>query len=191
MISIYTNMKYIFSSFIQDLISIDEFNPSTEVFLIDYDLARKHNAFDLKKDHKLILVVLDEEYNHNRAQEVYAMGVDYYIVVKSGEDINRFVYMLKSNNKALKQVEIDEVSNTITINGQKIKLTSKEMLIYQYFREHKGEVCSRKDILVNVLNYHVDTDTRLIDVYVKYLRTKLGPDGSRIKTIRGKGYIYE
>lgn len=191
MIAIHTNMRYIFSSLIQDLVNYNELNSGTEVFLIDYDLAKKHGAFNLKKDHKLILVILDEEYSHNRAQEVYAMGIDHYIVVKSGEDINRFIYMLKANNKALKQIEVDEISNTITINGQKIKLTSKEMLIYQYFRSHKGEVCTRKAILVDVLNYHVDTDTRLIDVYVKYLRTKLGPDGSRIKTVRGKGYIYE
>ncbi len=191
MIAIYTDMMYGFTDKIEDLISLDEINKYTEILLIDYHLLIELDLEAVKRNNHLKVVVITNEYNHEEALSVYQQNIENYIVIKSGKDIDLVYKMFKNTSNRIDEIEINKTDKTIIVNGDVIKLTSKEIAIYEYLREHRGEVCTRQDILVDVLKYHRDTDTRLIDVYVKYLRTKLGAEGKKIKTIRGKGYLYE
>ncbi len=191
MIAIYTDMMYGFTDKIEDLISLDEINKYTEILLIDYHLLIELDLEAIKRNNHLKVVVITKEYNHEEALSVYQQNIENYIVIKSGKDIDLVYKMFKNTSNRIDEIEINKTDKTIIVNGDVIKLTSKEIAIYEYLREHRGEVCNRQDILVDVLKYHRDTDTRLIDVYVKYLRTKLGTEGKKIKTIRGKGYLYE
>ncbi len=189
MIAIYTDLMYGFNDKIEELISLDELTKKIEVLVIDYDLLIELDLVKYKD--KLKVVVISNEYKHEDAISVYKQDIEHYIVVKSGYDIDLIYDMLRRTSTKYSEVDIDRERKIVTINGVEIKLRSKEIAIYSYLREHRSEVCLRQAILVDVLKYHVDTDTRLIDVYIKHLRTKLGNEGKKIKTIRGKGYMYE
>ncbi len=189
MIAIYTDLMYGFTDKIDELISLDELTKSTEVLVIDYDLLPELDLVKYKE--KLKIVVISPKYHHEEAISVYEQDIEHYIVVKSGNDIDLIYNMLLKTSTKYSEITIDRERKVVVINDVEIKLRSKEIAIYTYLRENRGEVCLRKAILVDVLKYHVDTDTRLIDVYIKHLRTKLGSEGKKIKTIRGKGYMYE
>ncbi|MBL4653469.1 MAG: response regulator transcription factor [Flavobacteriales bacterium] len=76
-------------------------------------------------------------------------------------------------------------------NGIEVKLTSREFKLLEYLLRNKNRVVSRIDILESVWEIDFDMGTNVIDVYINYLRKKLG-DTSKdklIKTVIGMGYI--
>ena len=67
-----------------------------------------------------------------------------------------------------------------------IELSAREFALAELFFRHPGQVLSREQILSNVWGYDYDPDSNVVDVYVRYLRKKLGNE--RIQTVRGMGY---
>jgi DNA-binding response OmpR family regulator len=67
-----------------------------------------------------------------------------------------------------------------------VELTSREFLLLELFLRHPGQVLSRELILQEVWNYNHDPGTNVVEVYVRYLRRKIGAE--RIETVRGEGY---
>ncbi len=76
---------------------------------------------------------------------------------------------------------------------QAVELTKKEYELVLYFMEHIGRVCSREDIIRDVWGFDYIGDTNLIDVYIRYLRSKIDNvfGTCYFKTVRGFGYIME
>ena len=79
--------------------------------------------------------------------------------------------MLEFNNKESIKFTVDSIEKTVTVNEEEIKLTTKEFLIFEYLFERRGQLCSRKTMLKEIFGYHEEAETRIIDVYVKYLRS--------------------
>ncbi len=131
---------------------------------------------------KVKIILISDNLNY------YKSNIDF--IIPNQKYINPIIHNLDSRHKIISRVQIKEDFNKVSISGEDIRLTPKEMLIYSYLNNRRGQLCLRKDMLVDILGYHESSDTRLIDVYVKHLRTKLGNEGSKIETIRGKGYIY-
>lgn len=78
--------------------------------------------------------------------------------------------------------------------GEKhIDLSSREFALLEYFMRHPGQVLSRQQILSAVWDYAFDPGSNVVDVYVRYLRSKLDRRGepSVIQTVRGAGYRFE
>ncbi len=77
--------------------------------------------------------------------------------------------------------------------GHRIDLTPKEYALLLFLLEHASEVVSRTLIAESVWDMHFDSDTNLIDVQVRRLRTKLEAAGvpPLIHTVRGVGYVLE
>ncbi|MEB3278499.1 response regulator transcription factor [Capilliphycus salinus ALCB114379] len=67
-----------------------------------------------------------------------------------------------------------------------IKLSAKEFQLLETFMRHPEQVMSREQLLDRVWGYDYDPGSNIVDVYVGYLRKKLG--GDRIETVRGMGY---
>jgi len=65
-------------------------------------------------------------------------------------------------------------------------LSAREFALAETFFRHPGQVLSREQLLSRVWGYDYDPGSNVVDVYVRYLRNKLGSD--RITTIRGAGY---
>lgn len=83
------------------------------------------------------------------------------------------------------------VTHKVTRRGMEIDLTSKEYALLEYFMRNPDKVLTRTMISEHVWDYHFDSMTNVIDVYVNYLRKKIdkGFKPKLIHTIRGVGYI--
>ena len=71
-----------------------------------------------------------------------------------------------------------------------IELSNREFTLLEYLLRHPNQVLSRTQILFAVWEYDADPSSNLVDVYVRYLRRKLG-NPSPIATLRGAGYRYD
>ena len=86
-------------------------------------------------------------------------------------------------------VELDLRRRTVTAGGRSRELSAREFSLAQALFEHPGQVLSRTQLLSRVWGYDYQPDSNVVDVYVGYLRRKIGRD--RITTIRGVGYRLE
>jgi DNA-binding response OmpR family regulator len=86
---------------------------------------------------------------------------------------------------------LDPQSRRVTRNGEPIALTVREFDLLRYLMVNAGKVVSRQRLLSSVWEYGYDPGTKIVDVYVRYLRAKIDvPDGpSLIQTVRGVGYM--
>lgn len=86
---------------------------------------------------------------------------------------------------------LDPASREVRIAGQRIDLSSREFAILELLARHPDEVLSRADIREAVWDWAFDGRSNVVDVHVASLRRKLGghPDGPRIETVRGIGYV--
>lgn len=95
----------------------------------------------------------------------------------------------RSEEKDVLQVS-DIVLNLRTrqaiVNGKAIELSVREFAMAEMFFRHPGQVFSREQLLDHVWGCNYDPGSNVVDVYVGYLRKKLG--GSLIETVRGMGY---
>jgi heavy metal response regulator len=82
-------------------------------------------------------------------------------------------------------------THEVTRGGRKIDLTAKEYALLEYFMRNPNRVLTRTMMAEHVWDYHFDTDTNIIDVYVNFLRKKIDRefDVKLIHTIRGVGYM--
>ena len=77
---------------------------------------------------------------------------------------------------------------------QLIDLPSREFALLEYFMRHPGRVLSRQAILADVWGYDEDPASNVVDVYVRYLRNRLGKTSQGqpfIATVRGEGYRFD
>lgn len=90
------------------------------------------------------------------------------------------------------RLQLDRLQGKARFDGKDLLLTHKELEVLSYFMLHAGEVCSREELLREVWGYAYMGDTNLIDVYIRYLRSKIDqPFGVQyIKTVRGLGYTF-
>jgi two-component system, OmpR family, response regulator len=105
--------------------------------------------------------------------------------------------LLRRNEKAkvstlkVKGITLDLISHRVIKDGSEIVLTPKEFSILEYLLRNKNKVVSRTKLVEHVYDYHFDTETNIIDVFINKLRTKIetGSVTPLIHTIRGVGYI--
>ncbi len=83
-------------------------------------------------------------------------------------------------------IELDVRSRRASTDGADVELTAKEFSLLETFLRHPGQVLSREQLLSHVWGYDFDPGSNVVDVYVGYLRRKLG--GAAISTVRGVGY---
>jgi DNA-binding response OmpR family regulator len=83
-------------------------------------------------------------------------------------------------------VSLDLRSRRATHETRMIDLTAREFALLESFMRHPGQVLSREQLLSHVWGYDFDPGSNVVDVYVRYLRQKLG--GDVIQTVRGMGY---
>ena len=89
------------------------------------------------------------------------------------------------------EVVIDEDSYTAKIKGRTLDLTFKEFELLKYLAQHPGRVFSRSQLLQEIWGYDYFGGTRTVDVHIRRLRSKLGPEfESVIDTVRNVGYRF-
>jgi DNA-binding response OmpR family regulator len=81
---------------------------------------------------------------------------------------------------------LDLRSRRARVDGRVVELSSREFALAETFCRHPDEILSREQLLSQVWGYDFDPGSNVVDVYVRYLRRKIGAD--RIETVRGAGY---
>ncbi len=97
----------------------------------------------------------------------------------------------ESNAVHVGNATVDLRKRVVLRDGLEHELTSREFDLLDLFLKHRGEVLSRSAILDRVWGMSHDPTTNVVDVYVRYLRSKLDSEqseGSVIETVRGRGY---
>lgn len=87
------------------------------------------------------------------------------------------------------RLTLDLHARTIRVDDAETELSSREFSLAETFMRHPGQVLSREQLLEMVWGYSFDPGSNLVDVYVRYLRAKVGADV--IRTVRGVGYRLE
>lgn len=84
-------------------------------------------------------------------------------------------------------LEVD--TREVKVQGDNVDLTRKEFDLLHIFMQEVGKVLTREVLLQKVWGYEYEGETRTVDVHIRHLRRKLGPEGeARIETIHGVGY---
>lgn len=97
----------------------------------------------------------------------------------------------ESDVLTLKGVEINETSHTVSVNGTPVELTKREFDLLLYLFQNRDVVLSRETLLNKVWGYDYQGETNVVDVYIRYLRSKIDQpfDIQLISTVRGVGYV--
>jgi len=85
-----------------------------------------------------------------------------------------------------KDIVLDLRTRRVSAAGIDHDLTAREFTILEFFLRHAGQVLSREQILSRVWGFDHDPGSNVVDVYIRYLRQKLGNDS--FQTVRGMGY---
>jgi DNA-binding response OmpR family regulator len=84
-------------------------------------------------------------------------------------------------------LEVDPVTREVTCDGELVEITAREFALLSYLMRHAGRVVPKSELYEHVWESHDSArDLNVIEVYVGYLRRKLGRDA--IETVRGAGY---
>jgi DNA-binding response OmpR family regulator len=85
-------------------------------------------------------------------------------------------------------ISLDETSRTVTVNDRPVDLSPREFSLLESLLRHTGQALTRDQLLDQAWPFGVAVTPNAVDAYVHYLRSKLGPEGDRIETVRGVGY---
>ncbi|ESA34778.1 transcriptional regulator [Leptolyngbya sp. Heron Island J] len=87
---------------------------------------------------------------------------------------------------SFREIELNLRSREVRVGDRMIKISTKEFILLETFIRHAGQILSREQLLDHVWGYDYDPGSNIVDVYVGYLRKKLGR--TFIETVRGMGY---
>ena len=85
-----------------------------------------------------------------------------------------------------RDLTLDLRTRRAIVDGREVDLSAREFTLAEAFLTNPGQVLSREQLLSNVWGYDFDPGSNVVDVYVRYLRRKLGAE--RFQTVRGMGY---
>lgn len=88
-------------------------------------------------------------------------------------------------------LSLDPVSHEVRRGDARVDLTSREYAVLEFLMRNRGRVVTRTSMIEHVWDMHFDSDTNLVDVYIRHLRAKLDDPFplKLIHTVRGVGYV--
>jgi two-component system OmpR family response regulator len=100
---------------------------------------------------------------------------------------NRFPNL--SGQRTIGRFTIDELKKTISLDEQVLHLSPTEYKLLSYLFWNANQTLSKEKILIHVWGYDFEGEDNIVEVYIRYLREKLGDSAHElIKTVRGLGY---
>ncbi len=102
--------------------------------------------------------------------------------------LRRTAQQQENDNYQVGQLFVSPQRHVVRVDGEEILLTNKEFELLCLLLEHQGMAMTRDAIMDGVWGQAFSRENRTLDVHVRTLRTKLGPAGQYIETVRGVGY---
>jgi len=156
-------------------------------------------CMEIRKKHpQLPVIILTAKDSITDIIEGLNLGADDYVTKPfvADELLARIKARLRSlgNNESKLEVGdlvLDNKSLEVKRNEQLIQLTPQEFKLLQYLMSNKGRILTREMILNRVWLYSPDIETRVVDVYMGYLRKKIDGDNEKklLHSVRGFGYM--
>lgn len=147
------------------------------------------------KHHVLLLTAKDTVEDRVRGLDA---GADDYLIKPFAFDellarvraLVRRSYGEKSPTVQIGDLRLDTSTQQVWVGKRLIELSAREYALLEYLARRAGQVVSRSDIWEHVYDFHSDTTSNVVDVYISYLRRKLDEPGQPelIHTIRDRGY---
>ena len=177
-----------------------------DVIVLDVMLP-KRNGFDIvrelraQKDQTPVLLLTAKDEVQDKVTGLDC-GADDYLTkpFNSKELFARIRALLRERRQLenqerylhLREMTVFVDRHEAVIGPRKIRFSKTEFELLVYLILNKNIVLSRSRILEEVWGYGFAGDTNIVDVYIRYLRGKLGPDyRNYIRTVRGVGYVAE
>ena len=88
-------------------------------------------------------------------------------------------------------IVVNKADMSLTVDGEMVVMTRKEIELLCYLLTHRGQILSREHLLSNVWDSNGFVLERTVDVHITHLRRKLGQYSKHIKTKSGYGYLFE
>jgi DNA-binding response OmpR family regulator len=85
----------------------------------------------------------------------------------------------------------DRAAGTITLSGRPLELRRREFAVLEVLMTRAGKLVSKERLIAEVFGFDEPVAPNAAELYVGRVRQKLGPDGPRIRTVRGLGYLLE
>ena len=173
-----------------DLVILDVMLPSMNGF----EICRR-----LKREKNTTVIMLSAKDSVMDKVNGLQIGADDYIpkpfaieeLLARIEVVFRRENNLNNSIVRFKDITININSRTVKKNNNEINLTNKEYELLMVLIDNKNKVVTREELLEKIWGYNYDPETNVIDVYVRYLRTKLSNENKEeyIQTVRSVGYI--
>lgn len=129
------------------------------------------------------------------------LGADYYLVKPFGvmelvSCVKAVLRRYKPKTDKVRTLEVGGVvlspeKHTVTVDGERVKLTNKEFELLRLFLSQPGITFTRDQLMEQVWETSYRGETRTVDMHIQTLRQKLGPYRKLIETVRGVGYRLE
>ena len=98
---------------------------------------------------------------------------------------------ISNDNIIFEGIVVNKADMSLTVDGEAVVMTRKEIELLCYLLTHRGQILSREHLLNNVWDSNGIVLERTVDVHITHLRRKLGQYGKYIKTKSGYGYLFE
>lgn len=174
-----------------------------DVFIVDWMMPRMDGISLVKKlreeGSKALMIMLTAKSEEEDLIEAFESGVDDYLtkpfssrelIVRMKAHLSRVKIQVESS-LSIQGLSINLLKREVIYQQQPIELTKTEFDLLMMFVENKGIVLSRDQILNTIWGFNYDGDTRIVDVHVFKLRSKLPNSSLMIKSTRGVGYLLE
>lgn len=181
-----------------------DFLQKTQPDLVVLDLGLPNMSgetvcLEIRKKYKdLPVIILTARDSISDIVEGLNLGADDYITKPFVAD--EFIARLKARlrrqgegDTVLKVADLELNSKTLEVkrDGKIIQLTPQEFKLLQYLMNNKGRILTREMILNRIWLYSSDVETRVVDVYMGYLRKKIDSNHTQklLHSVRGFGYV--
>jgi DNA-binding response OmpR family regulator len=172
-----------------------------DLLILDLSLPRKDGLEVLRElraaGQRLPVIVLTARGDPHERVEGLETGADDYLPkpFHFEELVARIRVRLRGEDPAGEQtqlrvgeVALDLRTRWASVAGNTVELSAREFELLRTFLQHPNQVLSREQLLARVWGYDYDPGSNVVDVYVGYLRKKLGAE--RLETVRGVGYRF-
>ena len=152
---------------------------------------------EIKKNKDIPIIMLSARQEEFDKLNGFKLGIDDYITkpFSPKELMARIKAVCKRNKKEdifrYKDLIIDYMGHTVSVDNKKLQLTPKEYEILCFLVKNKNIAISRETLLSKLWGYNFFGDDRTVDTHIKKLRNNLGKYRDLITTVRGMGYKFE
>lgn len=184
----------------EEALSLAETGPY-DLLILDLMLPRGDGLHVLRtlrsKGNGIPVLILTARNSVGDKIQGFELGADDYLTkpFAFGELVARVKNLLRRRSPAgpvtlqIGNLRLDPSTRTARVGEQTVELRNKEYTLLEYFMRNPNRILTRTMIAEHVWDYHFDSETNLIDVYVNLLRKKVDPTKRLIQTVRGVGYV--